>query len=222
MAGFAKFDPLAFLEKERRTAANKPRTLAALATLAASPPQIENQGVGYSDTSADPQHHAKNQKGGLPPAKAAKVAKVESPVVTIKVAPWDDAEEERAAIVEYDGGATRVWAEAFSRLDPNKPPADVPTRRWVSFINDCGRFLDDGWADRAVALGWGPLDLFGCDRVKPFARIDRAGLLWLLNGQKLLALAANAASIATASGGKLTFRKCLNEAGRLLAWELDK
>lgn len=222
MAGFAKFDPQAFLEKERRTAASKPKALAGLATLAVSPLHIENQDVGYSDTSADPQYHAKNQKGGLPPAKAAKIAKVESPVVTIKVAPWDDAEEERAAIVEYDGGAPRVWAEAFSRLDPNKAPADVPTRRWVSFINDCGRFLDDGWADRAVALGWGPLDLFGCDRVKPFARIDRAGLLWLLNGQKLLALAANAASITTASGGKLTFRKCLNEAGRLVAWELDK
>jgi hypothetical protein len=27
----------------------------------------------------------------------------------------------------------------------------------------------------AERLGWGPLDLFGCDRVKPFARIDRAG-----------------------------------------------
>jgi hypothetical protein len=32
----------------------------------------------------------------------------------------------------------------------------------------------------------GPLDLFGCDRLKPFARINRAGLLWLLDGRKLL------------------------------------
>lgn len=133
---------------------------------------------------------------------------------------WGEVEEERAAIAEYDGGAPRSWAEALARLDPARPPADVPSKRWVQFIDDCGWFLDEGWADRASALGWGPFDLFGCDRVKPFARIDRAGLLWLLNGQTLLALAANAAAIATASGGSLTFRRCPNEPGRVLAWEL--
>jgi hypothetical protein len=134
---------------------------------------------------------------------------------------WDEAEEERAAIVEYDGGAPRAWAEALARLDPARPPCDIPPKRWLCFIDDCGRFLDDGWLPCAEALGWGPLDLFGCNRVKPFARIDHAGLLWLLNGQKLLALAANAAAIATASGGSLTFRRCPNEPGRVLAWELS-
>jgi len=44
---------------------------------------------------------------------------------------WTDAEEERAAIAEYDGGAPRAWAEALARLDPNKPPGDVPPRRWL-------------------------------------------------------------------------------------------
>jgi hypothetical protein len=73
--------------------------------------------------------------------------------------------------------------------------------RWLRFIDDCGRFIDDGWAAFAERLGWGPLDLFGCDRTKPCARIDRAGLLWLLNGRRLLALAADTAAIATASGG---------------------
>ena len=222
MAGFAKFDPRAFLEREMRTAANKPTALAALATLAASPPQIENQGVGYSDTPADPHHHGKNQKCGLPPAKAAKAAKVVSPVAAIEGAAWGDAEEERAAISEYDGGVPRSWAEALARLDPTRPPDEVPLSRWVQFIDDCGRFLDEGWAHRAVTLGWGPLDLFGCDRIKPFARIDRAGLLWLLNGQAILALAANAAAISTASGGSLTFRRRPNDPCRVLAWELDQ
>ena len=31
---------------------------------------------------------------------------------------WADAEEERAAIVEYDTGAPRAWAEGFARLIP--------------------------------------------------------------------------------------------------------
>ena len=31
---------------------------------------------------------------------------------------WGEAEAERAAIVEYDGGLPRAWAEGFARLDP--------------------------------------------------------------------------------------------------------
>jgi hypothetical protein len=135
-------------------------------------------------------------------------------------APWGEEEEERAAIAEYDGGAPRVWAEALARLDPARPPCDIPPIRWLRFIDDCGRFLDDGWAARAEALGWGPLDLFGCNRDKPFARISQAGLLWLLEGRKLLALTADTAAIATHSGGKLTFYRRQIEAGGVLAWEL--
>jgi hypothetical protein len=62
--------------------------------------------------------------------------------------------------------------------------------------------------------------LFGCDSTKPFARINRAGLLWLLSGRRLVALAGDAAAIATASGGYLTFRRRLREPGGMLAWEL--
>ena len=101
---------------------------------------------------------------------------------------WGAVEEERAAIVEYEAGAPRAWADALARLNPSKPPCDVPPKRWVQFIDDCGRFLDSGWAERAAMLGWGPLDLFGCDRERPFARIDHLALLWLLNGDKLVEL----------------------------------
>jgi hypothetical protein len=134
--------------------------------------------------------------------------------------PWGDAEEERAAVAEYDGGAPRVWAEALARLNPASPPCDIPPMRWLRFIDDCGRFLDEGWAARAEALGWGPLDLFGCNRDKPFARISQAGLLWLLECRKLLALTADTAAIATHSGGKLTYYRRQLEAGGVLAWEL--
>ena len=142
------------------------------------------------------------------------------PDVSLSGPSWTDAEEERAAIVEYDAGAPRAWAEALARLDPACPRCDMPPKRWLQFIDDCRRFLDDGWAVCAERLGWGPLDLFGCDRTKPFARIDRAGLLWLLNGRKLLALSADAAAIATASGGYLTFRPRTGDLVGVVAWEL--
>jgi hypothetical protein len=71
-----------------------------------------------------------------------------------------------------------------------------------------------------MSLGWGPLDLFGCDRIKPFARLDRAGLVWLIGGRELLALTTDMVVISNSSGGNLTFYRRRRETGGVLAWEL--
>jgi hypothetical protein len=133
---------------------------------------------------------------------------------------WGDAEEERAAIVESDGGIPRAWGEGFARLHPDHPPGDLPSRRWLQFVDDVGRFLDSDFAAVAAALGWEPLDLFGCDRDRPFARIDQAGLLWLLKGNRLRALTENTATIETRTGARQTYRRKPTEPTRVLAWEL--
>jgi hypothetical protein len=130
--------------------------------------------------------------------------------------------DERAAIIEFDGGASRTWAEALARLNPASSPGEVSARRWVQFIDDCGRFLDNGWGSRAEALGWEPFDLFGCDRDRPFARIGRAGLLWLINGGKLVALTTETAKIETSAGHRQTFQRRPTEIGSVvLAWDFD-
>ena len=135
---------------------------------------------------------------------------------------WTEHEEERAAIVEHDGGAPRAWAEALARLDPNKPPRQVTLERWWRFIDDCGRFLDAGWAARAAALGWGPLHLFGCDRKRPFARLDHRGLLWEVNGGRLIVLYRDGAIIETLRGDRLRYRRRRPEVGQVvLAWKLS-
>jgi hypothetical protein len=128
---------------------------------------------------------------------------------------------ERAAIVEFDGGAPREWAEGFARLDRARPPDDVPQRRWLQFIDDCGTFLDGDWAATAQALGWDAANLFGCDRDRPFARVDRMGLLWLLNGRRVVALTADAAIIEAPNGSRLIYRRAPSYAGQVLAWELN-
>jgi hypothetical protein len=134
----------------------------------------------------------------------------------------NDGEEARAAIVEYDGCAPRAWAEGFARLDPNKPPADVPARCWLRFIDDCGRFIDGGWAERAASFGWGPLDVFGSDRERRFAGVDHSGLLWLLNGGNIVELRRDHATIEAASGVHQVYRRRPVEVGRVvLAWELS-
>jgi hypothetical protein len=131
-----------------------------------------------------------------------------------------NAEEERVAIGEYDGGIPRAWAEGFGRLHPDRPPGDVPPKRWQRFVDDAGQFLESPFCAVAAALGWGSYDLFGCDRDRPFARIDHAGLLWLLNGDRLIALTENTATIETRTGARQTFRRKPNEPGRVLAWQL--
>jgi hypothetical protein len=136
-------------------------------------------------------------------------------------ADWGEAEEERAAIVEFDGHAPRAWAEALTRLDPTNPPVGVPMARWQQFIDDCGRFLDSGWANRAEALGWGPLHLFGCDRERPLARYDHMGLLWIIQGRRLVALTADTATIDTLTGSLQNYRRVpINLNLAVLAWEL--
>jgi hypothetical protein len=133
---------------------------------------------------------------------------------------WSEAEDECAAIVEHDGKIPGAWAEGFARFDPDRPPAGVPLQRWKRFLDDVRHFLDNGFAVQAAALGWGPYDLFGCDRDRPFARIDQAGLLWLLNGDRLIALSETTATIQTRTGARHTFHRRPSEPGRVLAWEL--
>jgi hypothetical protein len=126
----------------------------------------------------------------------------------------------RSRIIENDIGVPREWAEAFARLDSDRPPADVPLRRWAQFIDDIGRFLNGGFAEKAAALGWTALDLFGCDRDKPFVRIDRQGLCWLIAGSRLVDLSENTAIIETWTGARQTWRRKPSEPGRVLASEL--
>jgi len=139
--------------------------------------------------------------------------------LSASLASWSEAEEERAAIVEHGVKMQRAWADGFARLHPNRPPTGVPLRRWLTFIDDIGRFLDSPFCAVAAALGWRPCDLFGCDRDRPFARIDCAGRLWLLNGDRLIVPSENTATIETRTGARQTYRRRAAETGRV-AWEL--
>jgi hypothetical protein len=177
---------------------------------------------GTAAKAAKPAKVPQERKGAFATFATFAEAAVQERNADLPADTWTDAHGERAAIIEHDGGAPREWAEALARVDAAKPPADVPLARWERFIDDCGAFLDAGWADSAAALGWRPLDLFGCDRERPWARIDHAGLLWLLDGRKLIALTAEIATVEGSTGGRQTYRRGAVETGRIvLAWELE-
>jgi hypothetical protein len=57
-------------------------------------------------------------------------------------------------------------------------------------LSDCNNFLacPGEWAARAAALGWDTLTLFGCCRDRPLVHSGSAGLLWVINGGRLVEL----------------------------------
>jgi hypothetical protein len=121
---------------------------------------------------------------------------------------------------EEDGDGPQAWARELARLDPTYPAADVPANRWGLFLDDAGEFVKEGWAVRAVALGWEPHDLFGCDRIRPHARIDRLGLVWLLHGRPVAAITAGTATMSTARGGHLTYYRRGQIREQVFPWQL--
>jgi hypothetical protein len=82
------------------------------------------------------------------------------------------------------------WVEGIQRLDYVRSPAAVPLSRWHLFLADCHSFLNssENWAERAATLGWNALALFGCHRNRPLEHLSSAGLLWAINGGKLVEL----------------------------------
>jgi hypothetical protein len=209
MAPFRRFDPYAVIGEDNRDRA----TLAGLASLAGATAEIEVP--TKAPAIADPADRDKNQD------RWGATAKVANPAKPASAPSWGKAEEERAGIVEHDGRIPCAWAEGFARLHPDRPPGEVPPKRWLTFVDDVGRFLDSDFAAVAAALGWGPLDLFGCDRDRPFPRIDQAGLLWLLNGDRLVELDRYTAVIERRTGARQRFRRRPVAVGDVvLAWEL--
>jgi hypothetical protein len=120
----------------------------------------------------------------------------------------------------FGGGIPQAWVDGVAQLHPARPPADVPPGRWRRLLADIVRFIDSDFAASATALGWDPIDLFGCDAERPYARLDQAGLLWMLGAGRLIALTANTATIEFPTGSRQIWRRRSSGPGRVLAWQL--
>ena len=206
MTAFKKFDPHAFLERER-LAPDSTETLAALATLPGGPLENEIRGiaseiVSQCNTGAVPKrietdrdddavehgldHLGKSQSLPPTPAKAAKLAKVLLPIP--------------------------AYRSVFERLE-GRCPDFVETGRWRQAVEDGRQFLAS-WGEQAQAFGWTARELFGLHTPpeRPAAsysrlsRYDETGLIWLLRGRPVIALTEATAAIQSATG-VLSYRK---------------
>ena len=64
-------------------------------------------------------------------------------------------------------------------------------------MDDCKKFLSspDNLAERAARLGWDAMALFGCASNRPLDYFGSAGLVWAINGGRLVELHRNWAVI---------------------------
>ena len=205
MAAFRFFDPWAALDNAAAAAAaaklanpakpdiRQPAALAELAALAGSPPE---------------------QLFSRAPSKAPIPQPTDGALAT-----WGEIEEERAAIVEYDGGIPRGWAEGFARLDPEGPPATIRPEHWSAFVGAARRFLDT-WATKAADLGWTDLDLFSADSCHPEIAWLNSGLLWALPNHNIIDLRADRVILRTPNGSPQTFYRTPHLRARALPWEI--
>jgi len=215
ITAFQKFDPYALLARNNDTTTGQRDGLAALAGLAA----IEDRAHNPTRSFASPSSSALAAFAGLAGPKPQ--AELQARDAMQRSLAANPAKVANPDFVQPRATAPQSWIDGVAQLDAERVPGDVPPRRWRQFIYDAARFLDNGFAAQAAALDWDALDLFGCDRKRPYARIDSAGLIWLLNGDRLVALTELSARIETRSGATLTYYRKPGELGRTLAWELD-
>jgi hypothetical protein len=103
---------------------------------------------------------------------------------------------------------------------PSVPLGDFTDSRWQRIRNDIDDFLGSPFAERAKGLGWTELDLFGVDNSRPYARIDQAGLVIMLDGYKIVELSAQTAILETAGGVRQSYHRKGDQPGRAVIWDL--
>ena len=188
MSGVLKIDPWALLEERKRTTTRTEQALATFATLADPPSESENL---YDLRSRE------NAKSQRPPAKFAKPAKAAEPVAKLA----------KPVAVQW------IYSEALNKLEGCCPDYVEP-ERWQQCIED-GRVFLATWGERAAALGWTVEELFGLHRPPAhphpsyhrLSRYDVTGLIWGLEGRRVVALTDTTAAVESFTGNILIYRK---------------
>lgn len=135
---------------------------------------------------------------------------IRSTVATVASVAVANALEPSAHVLPAD------WRDGLARLRHGPPPPGYGEAAWARLADEAAR-LGEQWGGRAVAAGWGALDLFGCS--PGFARrLDRDGLAMLLDGRPVLALNSGTATIGNRTGAPNVYRRRVKP-GAVLMWE---
>ncbi len=110
--------------------------------------------------------------------------------------------------------------DGLARLTDAPAPRLIVPDAWPIAVADALRLASDGWAEKALAMGWAQLDLFGAvpDREgDPYAD----GLAVKLGGRTILALCATFATVSSGGAARTYLHRGNNE-GAVLLWDLGR
>lgn len=105
--------------------------------------------------------------------------------------------------------------DGLATLGRMKAPRDLNSTRWPIAVTDAVRLGGDGWAAKALALGWSDLVLFGVVAAHD-GDPNADGLAVKLSGRRLLAICGTFATIDPGAGGRLYLYRGNNDGARLL------
>lgn len=138
-------------------------------------------------------------------AKVAKAAKVEPSLATL------------AGLAALPG----TISAGLASLDESRSPTTnsaAPT--WAAVVRDAKRLAAEGWAAKALALGWSLLDLFGAV-TDPAGDPEADGLAAKLSGRRVLAISDKFATVENGPNARAFIYRRPNEGARLL-WALGR
>ena len=122
----------------------------------------------------------------------------------------------------WSAGIPDYVARGIITMASTSAPEIIPARAWPTIVADSLALVDSGLAAQAFALGWSAADLFGCDQRAPWHRLDRAGLMLLVDGRTIPELTAAHAALRHRDGSVLRFRRRLvpHEPPVAMLWHL--
>jgi hypothetical protein len=105
------------------------------------------------------------------------------------------------------------FADALNELERGCPE-HIDPERWQQCLVDAQHFIM-AWGDQALTLGWTAEELFGLHTpsAKPhpsycrLSRYDCTGLVWSLQGRRVVALSSDTAAVEGRTGNVLIYRK---------------
>lgn len=145
--------------------------------------------------------------------KTHKIQSLKEAVPTVSTVPtrfWEDI---------FPNDIPAEWREGYSTFSTMTRLEGFPDHQWRRAIED-GRIFLLRWGAEAFRLGWTATDLFGASAAAPWPRVGMLGLVPLLNGDPVVALDADAATIKTKSDARLVYRRHIASDGRVCLWEI--
>ena len=113
------------------------------------------------------------------------------------------------------------WSKAVRSLERGSPPDGLSGAEWRRLCADA-RSVAVLYAADLLALGWTTLEIFGTNGNPRHRRVDRLGLVALLEGRTVECFDADTATIRTGSLDRTRFYRRLMATGGIRIWDLER